>query len=229
MIRRNTWIVLAVFVALLALAIFWERIPALNPPEETPTAAPIIPLLFQFQPEEVQELTLNGITGEKAVYERQAEGQWGFSVTPESSDGELDSESVSLAINQLVSWRPLTSLESVTELGAIGLVNPATRITIKLANGEELQVGIGDETVTGSGYYVHVENQQPQIISKAAVEQVTALLYTPPMLEPTPTPSLSPELTPTVELTLTLELTPAVELTLTPELPPAPEFTPTPE
>jgi hypothetical protein len=217
MIRRNTWIVLAVFVALLALAIFWDRIPALNPPEETPTAAPFLPSLFEFQSDEVQKLTLNGITGENAVYELQAEGLWSLTAASESGNGDLDSEAVGLAVEQLVSWKPLTSLESITELGAIGLVNPATRITIKLASGEEVQVGIGDETVTGSGYYVHVENQQPQIISKAAVEQVTGLLYTPPMLEPTPTPTLSPELTPTAELTLVPEQATTPEITPTPE------------
>jgi hypothetical protein len=210
MIRRNTWIVLGVFILLLALAIFWDRIPALNPPEATPTAMPVAESLFEFTADEVQQLTLNGIAGETAVYQLDEEGTWKLTTSQDTGGKELDSEEVSYAVEQLARWQPLASIEAITELQAIGLIDPATRITVTLSDGEEVQVGVGDETVTGSGYYVHVGGQQPQIISITNVEEVTNLLYSPPMLEATPTPNaeptqtlpaptLSPALTPTAE------------------------------
>lgn len=189
MIRRSTWIVLAVFLALLALAFFWEDIPALNPPQDTPTPLAEIPPLFDFAVDEVSRLAMRDKLGNQVVYDRSSDGLWHTDALPEASVDELDSAAVAQVVGQLANWRPLSSIDSITELEAIGLVDPEVSITVTLTRGDVLQIGIGDQTVTGSGYYVRSGSQPPQVVNLSAVDQVVDLLYSPPVAAETPTPA----------------------------------------
>lgn len=189
MIRRSTWIVLAVFLALLVLAFLWEDIPALNPLQHTPTPLAEIAPLFDFAVSEVRQLAISDKQGNQAVYERDSDGLWHTDALPEASAGELDSVAIAQIVGQLANWRPLSNIDAINELEAIGLVNPEVSISVTLTDGDVLQVGIGDAAVTGSGYYVHSGSQPPQIVNISAVDQVVALLYSPPLMQETPTPA----------------------------------------
>ena len=188
MIRRSTWIVLTVFVALVLLAVFWEDIPALNPPQDTPTPMAEVPQLFDFSVDEVRQLALSDNLGNSRVYRRDVDGLWFTDSLPETAESELDSALMLQAVSQMAYWRALTTIDSTTELEAVGLVTPTASIEITLVNGEVLHVDIGDVTVTGSGYYVRSGSQPPQVVSMSEVDQVVELLYSPPVVQETPTP-----------------------------------------
>ena len=182
MIRRNTWIALGVFAVLLLLAISWERIPALNPVEDTPTPMPYNPPILDINPDQVRKLVIRDIEGQEAVYRYQSEA-WVMTAPDIKTSDQIDGSMIGQAVYQLASWQSTTSIESLLDLEAVGLSTPKFTITITLDGGDELKVFIGDQTVTESGYYVRLTGLQPVVVSAFSVDPVLDLLRTPPLIE----------------------------------------------
>jgi hypothetical protein len=191
MIRRNTWIALGVFAALLALAVFWDDIPLLSDAgeEELQIATPQSMPLLIFDPVSVESLRIKDNEGNTAIYRRADEGLWKM-VAPEPVDPDKIAPGVvDQALYQMLGWQALSSIEAITELEAVGLAAPLYRITLFLQGAEDLHIDVGDQTVTGSGYYLRIDNQQPEIVATYSVESLLSLLKTPPLLfEGTDTP-----------------------------------------
>jgi hypothetical protein len=79
---------------------------------------------------------------------------------------------------------------------------------VKLVDGSNVRVSIGDKAPTGSGYYVLRDGESNAVVvSTSAIDGLVALLKAPPYAAPTATP------TPTVALTA---LAPTVAATRTP-------------
>lgn len=182
MIRRNTWIALGLFAVLLLLAVFWERIPAFNPPEETPTAMPYNPPILGFTAEQVRILSIRDIEGLEALYRYQNEA-WVMIAPDILSADQIDQVMVSQAVYQLAGWQSTTSIDTILDLEAVGLSTPSYTITITLEGGDEIQVFIGDQTITQTGYYLRLPKLQPLVVNSFSVDPVLDLLRTPPLVE----------------------------------------------
>ena len=113
MIRRNTWIVLLLFILAAALAFYLQR----NRPEEsaqaTPSAAP--QFLLDVDEASLQRLTVQSAAGKQVVLERQSDGVW-FLIDPAAE--ETDTAVAQAAVVQLASLKIVSSPGSLPGLEA---------------------------------------------------------------------------------------------------------------
>jgi hypothetical protein len=183
MIRRNTWITLAVFVVVLAFGIWWTRFrpEGVASADATPTqtalwevdAGQIVGIL-------VEDLT----TGETVDLELHEDGTWVVNL-PEG--GSITSERAQQAVDWLAAPRPRTSIPDPGDLLDFGLAQPVNRVTIHLRDGSTRVLEVGAETPTGTTQYVRVPGQAGVlVVTKYGLQDVLGLLED---VLPTPTPT----------------------------------------
>lgn len=184
MIRRTTWIVLAVFLAVLAAAIYIQRQPP-EPEDAQATAVVTQPNLLPVTYSEISSLRLEETaTGEAVELALDEEGVWQLLEPPA---GLADPTEVESILTTLTTLRVQTSLEPAASLAIFGLAQPAYRLSLTTTAGEEVVLLVGDITPTSSGYYVQVNEQPPQVVSKFSLDSFLGILDEPPA-QPTPTP-----------------------------------------
>ncbi len=188
MIRRNTWIVLGVFV--FVLAVFWylqgpgEGLLA----EPTPTVRPQQSVL-NVAATDIQAVQVDGPEGQTARLQRGADGQWGL-VQP---TGDTDQDRAALLVSELAGLPALTALEEPPADDATGLDRPEYRVTVQAAAGEPVVLEVGSLTAMGNGYYLRSSQKAGAVfvVSKSVMDTILELLTDPPLL-PTATPALTP-------------------------------------
>jgi hypothetical protein len=186
MIRRTTWIVIAVFLAVLAAAVYIQRQPPDQDQAEVTPAVTQTNLLLVTN-SEISGLRLEEtISGEVVELALDEEGSWQF-LEPEL--GPADSTQVESSLTTLTTLRVQTSLEPAASLAIFGLAEPAYRLMLTTTSGQELTLLIGDQTPTSSGYYVQLDDEPPQVVSKFSLDSILKILVEPPV-EPTPTPEV---------------------------------------
>lgn len=213
MVKRQTWVLLAVCAVLIGLAFFWTRSQnAWKESHPTPTATPE-QYLFTADSTAVASLKItNNMSDTMVLMERDATGQWVL-VNPPTEYTNV--ASIETAVTQLTSLRVTSSLASTENLVEYGLDLPAYTITINVEGSGQLVAQVGNPTATSSGYYVLVPGRVPQIVTKYSLDAVLKLLDNPPIVTPT--------FTPTSEITATVTLPSATNSPL-----PAVTDTPTP-
>jgi hypothetical protein len=179
MIRRSTLVLLVVFAALVAGAIFWQRSQDKIGIAEA-TATPGSQLLFQFKGN-ISGLRLERTSGGVLELSRDAQGAWKL-VYPKAD--ETDIAAVEAAVSQLISVPVLSTLEEGPTMEAAGLAPPAYRLLINLDDGSQVVMNVGNATPTGAGYYVLVSQQGMLIVSKYSLEPFLKLLDNPPVMLP---------------------------------------------
>jgi hypothetical protein len=195
MIRRSTWIVLAVFVVLLAVFLIFQRVEEQSgdvPLEET--SQPESVLLIEI-PEDQVVVGLRIEDGEGNVVDivrENAESDWVLRVPAADS---TDVEKIDNLLTQLLALTTQGKLDPVPPLDAMGLDQPENTIALTTDNGVLHIIRVGNPTITGNQYYVQLGNQEPQITSKSAIDQAINLLTSLPILPP-PTPEIPLDETP---------------------------------
>ena len=183
MIKRTTWIVVAVFLAVLAAAVYLEQRPPV--PEAAPTAAAPLANLLPVTMSEISGLRLEETaTGAAVELKLDEQGAWQLLEPPE---GPADASEVESSLSTLTNLVAQTSLEPAASLAIFGLAAPAYRLSLETTGGERLTVLVGDQTPTASGYYVRVNDDPPQVVSKLSLDSFLRILVEPPVA-PTPTP-----------------------------------------
>lgn len=180
MIRRNTWVLLGVFVILLAGAIYLQRSGGLKPAAGTETPTPAEKPLLDIQAEAIRTLKIENAQGQVVTVERQADGTTWKIVQPQTE--AADANKIEPAISSLVGLGALNPLETTVDLKVIGLESPADTITIGLSDGGQHVLLIGTETPITTGYYARLDGGAPLVISKFSVDSVLGLLQNPPTL-----------------------------------------------
>ncbi len=194
MIRRTTWMVLLVFVAVLAALVWVQRSNENKEPELTPTIAN--ERLFDLRDQAFTGVTVQSSDGRRLELQRPHEGEWKL-ILPEP--GEVDTEAVQSALTQLLSTQIVSSPASLPGLEALNLENALYKITLVKDDGSQIVVNVGKETPTGSGYYVLASNHnQVVVVNKYGVDAWLNLLETPPFLA---TPTVEVQLTEGIEQT----------------------------
>ncbi len=199
MFKRNTWFLLALFAALAGFAVYLNYKPETETPDADatppPTAAPI-EYLFPAQEEEPTSLLIESREGEAVRLER---GENGWALTRPLA-AEANQGSVEAAISQLAALSVVTRLE--LDPADVGLQSPAYTITVGFSSGRFIRARIGDETPTGTGYYVRKDEGNILVINKYGLDALLDMLKSPPYLA-SPTPSSLPTETPIPTVTET--------------------------
>lgn len=191
MVRRSTWIVLGVFVVLLALALLLPRLKETDEAEATPTSMPIIQQsLFDVDDLVVVQIEIASQDGQSLVLQRDLTlGEWSVAGAEAGTTDVFAAGSVAGQIFGLVIQ---LEIEDPPPLSDMGLSAPAYTITMIRDTGEQVVLKIGDLIPVGGGYYAQVGIGPVVVLSDVAVESILYSLETPPLL-PTATPTASPE------------------------------------
>jgi hypothetical protein len=205
MIKRNTWILLVLFAALVGFALFQKYKPPTEEPDEdvTPTAT-VAPVEFLFPAEEgvVTSILIESKEGEVISVERGEEG-W---VVNKPVEANADQGPVEAAASQATALTILSRLK--IDPAAAGLESPAYTITVGFTSGKVFTAEIGDETPIGSGYYARKDGGDVLVITKDGLDALLNLLwYSPALATDTPLPSETPTPTQTPSETTTPEAT----------------------
>jgi len=221
MVKRQTWVLLAVFAALIGLAFFWTRIQndkKKSNPTTTPTPAQNI---FTMDSAAVASLKItDNASGKTVMVGRDVTGQWTL-LDPQTE--YTDVASVEAAVTQLTSLRVTSSLPTSNNLAEYGLDQPVYTIIVNVNDGGQLLAQVGSVTATSSGYYVLVPGGVPQIVAKYSLDAVLKLLLNPPIATATVAPTVTGAIEPMVVTTATLAIPSSTPTPL-----PAPTDTPAP-
>ena len=202
MIRRSTWILLAVFGVVLAGAVLWSRSKP-GPGEgasagATPTAEP----LWSVPSTDILGLRLEDLRSGAVVEVRRGDEQTPWRMTA-PVDGPADAARVEWAVNSLLSPRPRGTLPAPDDLAPYGLAEPSRRVTVFLRDDVARSFEIGRISPTGGVFYVAVPGR-PDIVllNEYSLTDALSLLDELPY-PPTATPGevLPPSVTATPEPT----------------------------
>ena len=190
MIRRNTWILLAAFLILLAGAIWYSRQEADDPADAslTPTVEPL-----WFLPEnEIEELLIEDLESDERIRARRApEVGW----TLLEPVGEMAAVArIEQAVSSLQLISPVDRLQT-NDYAQYGLEEPAVRIVLSLVDGSSRSLLIGGQAPTGDVYYARSgEANELLLLRTTAIQGALDLLEVPPVV--TATPEITPTTTP---------------------------------
>jgi hypothetical protein len=207
MVKKPTWILLALFAALAGFALFLKYNPKSGTTETDATPSvtvAAVEFLFPAQAGVVTSLRIEGRDGQVIGLER---GDEAWAVT-QPIETEAIQASAEEAASQVTALTVLNRLD--LDLAAAGLKSPAYTITVGFSNGKFHIARVGDVTPTDSGYYVRKEDGSVLVIDKYGMDALLNLLLYPPYEEtPTPAPIPATETpTPSVEATPTVTKAP---------------------
>jgi hypothetical protein len=187
MIRRTTWILLGLFVVLVAFAFWYQKG---EPGRQAQSVTPTTPTVYVFPTDEanIAGLAVAKAGGPVVSLGRDSAGQWAL-LQPQSSG--VDAGAVEAYMSELTTMRVETTLETPPPLEAVGLVTPTYTITVTQNSAAPVIAQVGRATPTGSGYYLQVKGQPNLVIvNKTGMDALLAIVDKPP-LPPTPTPAVT--------------------------------------
>jgi hypothetical protein len=187
MIRKSTWIVVAIFVVLLAGAFYLREnpLPSAASTTTSPTAMPV--LLSGWSDNDIVSLEYKGEQGLVTLV-KNPDGSWllGPDNKAPASIGQ-----VAYLQAQLVAMRVDSVLNTTDPLDAVGLASPSRMITLRNDQGQQVEIRVGKLSVTGSGYYVQLDNQAPVVVNKYTLEAVLDGFNRDQLAAPTATPEVA--------------------------------------
>ncbi len=192
MIRRNTWIVLALLVIAVGGAFYLNNRKSQQAASATPTAsAPGSGALFSAALGEPTDMIVKDTTGKTVEIARNASGQW---VLKAPIQADANQGAAEAAATQVTSLKVLSTVE--LDLNVVGLDKPAYNMSFTFKDGSKHSLNVGSLTPIQDGYYASLDNGPVKIVDKAGIDALTQLLAQPPYLA-TPVPPITA--TPTAE------------------------------
>ncbi len=188
MIRRNTWFLLLILVALGGFAFYLGQHKAQQTASATPTAASgaagSAPL-FASSDGNPTDIGIKDTTGKAVDVARNESGAW---VLQAPTDAAANQASAEAAATQLTSLRVLAS----PQLGfdVVGLTQPAYMISVKFSSGKSHTLAVGAVTPIQDGYYTSLDGGTVRIVDKQGLDAIVQLLAQPPYAT-TPTPPVA--------------------------------------
>lgn len=191
MLKRNTLILLGVFALLVVVLLVLRNLPedeTAETPLDVPTQA-VLPTLFDFAAADVAGVRIENAEAQAVHFVREGEG-WTV-IQPPAEPGEVDVTRLESLVSQLAFLRLVTETVLETDLAGLGLESPAYTLNIFLVSDEEHELLIGNSSIAGTGYYVSVDGEPPQLVTKSILDTFITLFENPPLI-PTPIPTLDP-------------------------------------
>lgn len=190
MVRKQTWVLLGVFVILIGVAFYLQKNPLKTSAELTPSPTPPISFLPDWTTGDIIRINYQDSQGILIQLEQATNGGWML-----QPDGKpVDLGKIEQIRTQILDTQVITTLDSGFDLASIGMSSPAGKITLTNLKGENVEIQIGSKTPIGTGYYVLVDQNRPMVVSSYAVETLLELLKVEALLDLTPTPELTPSL-----------------------------------
>jgi hypothetical protein len=186
MIKRPTLYVLWAFVLALAGLVYYQRWQENRPQEPEPT--PASTRLWELDSQAVARLEISRRGGGSFSMGRSPAGLW------EAVGAEPDTTDLAraeAAISQLAALQTSATLPAGS-LAVFGLQDPAYTLTLTLNGGGRYVLKVGDLTPLGSGYYVQLNDNAPQVVNNFSLDSVLAMVDAPPLV-PAPTPDAEEE------------------------------------
>jgi Domain of unknown function (DUF4340) len=183
MIRRNTWIILAIFVVVLGVGWYLLHVKTSSPAPVSSTPSPG-KLLTGLTADKIKAIKYIDVQGIQVSLVQQANNQW---VQQSPSNTPLTQGNIQEIISQLLDMNILTDLTSPPPASALGLDKPTTSLII--TTDKDIVFSVGNPTPLGNGYYVQVDQSNPVIIDKPTVDNLVELFKS---TQNTPTPQTTP-------------------------------------
>ena len=177
MIRRPTWILVAVFGFLLILTWYLQNRDVGSDADLAPTS--VVSPLFAVTEDEISGIRIVARNGLVVEMVRAEDGTGWTMIVPV---GEADSEGISEAIRQIAALRIANLLARQPDLSEMGLESPVCTVSVTGVDGSEQVLWIGDLTPTGSGYYAQFAGEPAIVLGKGGVDFLIGLLTEPPIL-----------------------------------------------
>jgi len=188
MIRRGTWIAIALLIILLGVTWYFEWSPTGKARViGTPTAT-LIPQIIKENQSELFLVELSTSSGEVTTLRKNPDNTWSL---PSSPDQTVDQGKAQELLSDIYSLTPLTTLDSKVSLDSFGLMNPTQVLNVQVTNGSPYVIKLGSLTATESGYYIQVNSDPVIIVSKTSLESILDLLKTDALIVKTATPTPS--------------------------------------
>ena len=192
MIRRGTWIALAILLGLVGLSFLLRDQQAKITEAATPTDG--LSPLFDDQLRAPVLIRIEGATGQAVQLRRNEDGTW---VLEDPEEAAADQAAAQAAATQIGALRILSTVDLAPEI--IGLDAPAYNLSLKFDDGSTHSLLIGSVTPITDGYYAQLDGGPFQVVDKYGLDELISLVETPPYLA-TPTaretPSAMPSATP---------------------------------
>ncbi len=183
--RRSTLLLLAGLALIAALYWYLQQPgnlakPLLNP-QPTETFSFLGSLVNPSQGP-VNRIALQDAAGNSLRLENAGQG-WQAWVGEETAPVTADSTQAESAAAQTLSLYLVSRLTPPPPASASGLDFPAYQFSLTLVDGSEFRFAVGNQTVTGSGYYVGLEDGSVVIIGAENLQPLLGLLAAPPVLK----------------------------------------------
>lgn len=189
MIRRSTLIVVGLFIAVLALAIYLQRT-GKKLVAETPTPTQPAALL-SLERDSIGRLQIEASDGRIVELERAADGTWRV-LQPKNE--AADASTIDSALTNLLSLSITSAINPPPPASSTGLDRPQYVIRISSEGSGDQAIQVGNVTPVGSGYYVKLEDGRVLVTGKFGVDEILKLVLNPPYAL-----TVSPEITSTAE------------------------------
>ncbi len=197
MVKRSTWVLLILFLAVVGSFLYLKYRPAPSA-EPTPTAVKTR-FLFTEADGTLIRVRIYDRQYHIMMMERPSGGLWTL-ILP--NPGPVDQANAEAGATQIGALLIVDTIKTSQPLSSMGLDFPSYVLKLTFQNGIEHKMEIGDKTPTGSGYYVRLDGGAVYIISPDGISALLNLLTTPPYMPPTSTsvPILDPSLEPSATM-----------------------------
>ena len=196
MIRRSTWILLAIFAVVLGGAILWSRSTSASGSTAGAEATPTLEPLWSIPTTDILGLRVEDLETGAIVELRRGDEQTPWRMV-EPEETPADASRVEWAVTALVSPRPQATLPLPDDLEPFGLAEPSLRVTVYMAGEVARGFDVGRVSPTGGVYYVTVPGRAEIVmLNEYSLSDVLSLLDELPYA-PTATPGEPTSLPPT--------------------------------
>jgi hypothetical protein len=173
MIRKQTFILLVVFAALVGLVFILRKSPLPTSAGLTPSPTAQPSLLDGWKSDDIQQIQFQDSQGSYRVIKNVVSG-WlkDTDARPTVEPGAMEQ-----AAAAIIDLRPLAALSAGGDLSVYGLSTPDYVITLTDKQNRTAVIRIGKVTATGSGYYVQTGETSPvTVVVKDSVESILEIL-----------------------------------------------------
>lgn len=188
MIRRSTWIIIAVFALSLGALWYLEWSPA-KEARMTPTPTTMPRLLESIDINKIVQIEVIRTKGDNLVLKKNPDRTWSFGDRP----GILvDQGQAELLTSSLFSLNIKSSLGDNIAMSAIGLDTATSTIKLVTSSGSPNYLHIGKINPINNGYYVRFNDLKPVLVDNYALDEIISLLSFNQLIMATPTPFPTP-------------------------------------
>ncbi|MGV8050687.1 MAG: DUF4340 domain-containing protein [Anaerolineaceae bacterium] len=183
MIKKSTWIVLAIMVAMVGGYVLLQQndqVDFLTAEEPAPTE---MPGFVSLDGTTVDSILFSRPEEEDVILTKQSDDTWNINVP----GGSITAGNIEEILSEFNAIKTTVLLSVDVEGAATGLNDPQYTFTIGSGTGNKEVIKIGNANPLGSGYYAQVNLNQAVIISQGGIDNIVELLQT-AMTPATPTP-----------------------------------------